>query len=490
MFIPFPGIAQDYYDASLPPAGEGTEDAPYRVESPENLLWLARQVNSGFEFVDQYFIQTKDIDMSSTHVWDQGQGWVPIGGFKNVNGIMKKISFQGHYDGMDYSINHLYINRPSEFQGLFGYIYGGSVRNLNFNDAYIEGTENLGILSGYAFEEEVSDCHIAKSTVKGSGIYIGGLLGYQCYGITQYCSVQVDVAGYDYMGGITSWCQDGEIFSCHASGSIHAVMGEGTGNDERPGRLAGGLVGFLGSSKVDSCSSTVEVVGGDQVGGLIGVASKSSTNKSFAICNLVKGITYVGGLIGKNEESAVSDCFARSTVEGEASVGGLIGSLDYSGSDVARSYAAGKLTTTEEATAGALVGNKSYTATIMSCYFDREVSGTTEGVGGFSHGDCECEGKATAEMKNKNTFAGWDFTSVWSIKPNCNNGYPQLFNENKSLTGDIDGNSIVDTNDVKLLINKILGTSDIDEKLCDIDGNGIINVSDVTAIIGIILGTE
>ena len=39
-------------------------------------------------------------------------------------------------------------------------------------------------------------------------------------------------------------------------------------------------------------------------------------------------------------------------------------------------------------------------------------------------------GKTTVEMKTKSTYTdvGWDFDTIWDIKPEINNGYPYLRN--------------------------------------------------------------
>ena len=489
--LPVLAAAQGYYDASKKPDGDGTARSPYQIATLHNLLWIAQQVNGGIDLADTYLVQTQDIDCSPTRQWDGGHGWAAIGGMQTVNGMVKKMAFRGHYDGQGHAINQLYVNRPTDFQGLFGYVYGGSVRGLRLNGAHIEGTENLGVLTGYAFEEEVTDCHVAQSTVKGSGIYLGGLMGYQSYGTTRDCTVDAAISGYDYLGGIVSWCVEGTVSRCHATGKIASITKTETDGSQQVGRLAGGLVGYLSNAHVDSCSSSVEVVGGNQMGGLVGVAVKSVIAHSYAAGNRVKGITYVGGLVGKNEETAVSDCFARSTVEGESSVGGLIGSLDYSGSDVARCYAAGQVTATNAAIAGGLVGNKSYTATVKSCYYDKEISQQAEGVGGFAHNDCQCEAKTTAQMKVQDTYAAahWDFARVWAIDAAVNEGYPHLVGVGPAVQrhGDIDGDGTVNVSDVTVLINCVLGSASYSLDVSDIDGDGTVNVSDVTALINLVL---
>ena len=39
--LPITASAQDYYDAAVQPKGNGMTENPYKVETPENLLWRA-----------------------------------------------------------------------------------------------------------------------------------------------------------------------------------------------------------------------------------------------------------------------------------------------------------------------------------------------------------------------------------------------------------------------------------------------------------------
>lgn len=443
--LPITASAQDYYDAAVQPKGNGMAENPYKVETPENLLWIAEQVNSGIDFAGLNFEQVNDIDIAATRNWDEGRGWAAIGGVQIINGRLVKLSFRGNYDGKNHKISNLYINRMTDFQGLFGYVYSGTVRNLTIENAQITGLENIGVLAGYAFEENIENCHVKKSVINSSGIYLGGLLGYQSDGTTANCSVEADITGYDYIGGLTSWCVDGKITGCSTAGSIKTIE---NATDDRLGRVAGGIAGFLSSCTMSECMTTARVEGGNQIGGVAGTAVKSTIEKSFA-AGTVKGITYVGGFMGKNEETSISDCYARSEVEGDVSVGGFIGSLDYAGSDIVRCYSTGKVTAFNNQTAAGFVGNKSYTATIKDCYYDKETSAQGEAVGGFSHNDCDCKPMTTEQMKSQDTFDGWDFNNVWSIDKNRNDGYPIL--KSSPVTASI-GTTIINEPDVRVYI--------------------------------------
>lgn len=56
------------------------------------------------------------------------------------------------------------------------------------------------------------------------------------------------------------------------------------------------------------------------------------------------------------------------------------------------------------------------------------------------------------------------------------------------ITGDINGDGVVNVSDVTALINTILGDASFSHEVCDINADGVVNVSDVTALINSILG--
>ena len=51
------------------PSGSGTENDPYLVGTLDDLYWLTQNSSEW----DQYYIQTSNIDASSTGTWDEGQ---------------------------------------------------------------------------------------------------------------------------------------------------------------------------------------------------------------------------------------------------------------------------------------------------------------------------------------------------------------------------------------------------------------------------------
>ena len=61
------------------PVGNGTLSNPYQIATLENLYWLTYSYSEW----NKYFIQTADIDASSTSGWWTG-GWVPLGDYNYI----------------------------------------------------------------------------------------------------------------------------------------------------------------------------------------------------------------------------------------------------------------------------------------------------------------------------------------------------------------------------------------------------------------------
>ena len=187
------------------PSGSGTENDPYLVGTLDNLYWLTQ--NSGAW--DQYYIQTSNIDASSTSAWDEGQGFTPMGN--------NSTKFTGFYDGGGYTINGLTINRPStNYTGLFGYTDGSTIKDLGVVNVNITGAERTGGLAGWI-----------KSNTTINNCYTTG-----------------NITGTRLLGGLVGMVDDSSTVNhCYSTSNVN-----GSGND------VGGLVGKNKySSRCDRC---------------------------------------------------------------------------------------------------------------------------------------------------------------------------------------------------------------------------------------------
>ena len=89
------------------PSGTGTSGDPYQIASLENLYWIADQTNhNSVSFSGKYFLQTANIDASSTNTWTDENGY--ISGWTTINGYPD--AFAGSYDGNGHTIDKLSMN--------------------------------------------------------------------------------------------------------------------------------------------------------------------------------------------------------------------------------------------------------------------------------------------------------------------------------------------------------------------------------------------
>lgn len=204
------------------------------------------------------------------------------------------------------------------------------------------------------------------------------------------------------------------------SGTIQNLTVIGNINSfHQAGLLAGSNYGLIENCYTEgSVTST-----GTNVGGLSGVNEGGKIRTSGSIAD-VSGYDNVGGLVGYTRcyysDTEITNCFALGTVTGNNSVGGLLGyHSQYYGTFLLRyNYAAGQVTGNSKARG--FLGGYSYegTATMCDNYYDTENSGCTDTIGATP--------KTTAEMKSSETYADWDFDTVWAISPKMLNGYPYL----------------------------------------------------------------
>ena len=154
------------------------------------------------------------------------------------------------------------------------------------------------------------------------------------------------VAGRHQVGGLVGAFSNANLSDCRSDVVVRptsriAPIGQ-------PEYL-GGLVGKLSTATVRRCSAVGDLVlvpkksqtSLDQavriVGGLIGHATNSTVQNSFATGHIDAGAYTAGGLIGRAIESMISESHARGAVYASASVGGLIGVLGWGASAGRRS---------------------------------------------------------------------------------------------------------------------------------------------------------
>ncbi len=271
-------------DRELPAGmtGKGTEAEPFVLKTADHLAWFRDCVNECNTLVCAKIAdEVKEIDMSTVcHKADTEKqiaelSWTPIGNFDN--------NYQGTFDGNGKTISNLYINATSEFAGFFGYLAGGNIKNITFDNAKVNSTGNYytGILAGYAgsciFEniKTLGNCSVEGKEITGgiAGIAVGNISN---------CENHAEVKGMGSLGGILGmyYGSDNSITSCANYGAVTGWY-----------RQVGGMVGYFDSGTIQNSANYGDITGKDNVGNLIGEG---------VICNL-------NNVLGTGNVTATSD---------------------------------------------------------------------------------------------------------------------------------------------------------------------------------------
>lgn len=281
--------------------GSGTLADPYQITTGGELLLIG-------SYSSKYFVLKNDIDLDN-------RNWMPV-------------KFSGNFDGGGHTISNLYVSRTNEKQGLFSEIAVSSlVKNLTIKGVKIEAPEYnyVGALVGDC-EGEVSNVNLIflnNSVISGKN-YVGGIAGYN-YGIAIHdCKVSSSSTNYQIkgnfnVGGITG--RGGAIVNnCHVNANIIG------------GESVGGVIG-VGSVKASSFNGNIQ--GEKRIGGIVGSASypgNASANGIIEACKVVANISGtqgVGGIVGYggyyNSVNVIA-CYSDGTVTSSGPyVGGIVG---------------------------------------------------------------------------------------------------------------------------------------------------------------------
>ena len=96
----------------------------------------------------------------------------------------------------------------------------------------------------------------------------------------------------------------------------------------------------------------------------------------------------------------------------------------------------------------------------------------------------DVEERNGAQVATIFTFKAYNGMAVYEMGKNVSGGG----DEPQPLTGDVNGDGVVNVSDVTALVNRILGDPTYSDTVCDVNGDGVVNVSDVTTLVNLILG--
>jgi hypothetical protein len=166
--------------------GTGSPKDPYLISTPEQLAYLAKQVNMG-NYIGSSLRLSNNIDLA-------GKEWTPIGN--------ERFPFQAflHGNGATMTIRNLTIHSPEDNQGLFGTVLNASLRDLALVDADVQGKDNVGGLMGVFNYGGISQCSVS-GRIKGR-YSVGGLIGVGTNFKCEHSVFRGNVSGHENIGGI------------------------------------------------------------------------------------------------------------------------------------------------------------------------------------------------------------------------------------------------------------------------------------------------
>ena len=140
------------------------------ISSAEGFAWLAsvlNKLNGNTEtFNPRQIILTSDIDLSAYR-------WTALGE-KNSNNLADFVS-ECFIEGNNHTISGLYCNENQNRQGLFAGINMCTLQNIIMNDVLIHGLNHVGGITSLAYYSNIINCSVNGNVIGVS--YVGGIVG-------------------------------------------------------------------------------------------------------------------------------------------------------------------------------------------------------------------------------------------------------------------------------------------------------------------------
>ena len=371
-----------YWQFTLPVAGDTSwYDADpnkdtFTIGEYSELLGLAELVNGkkldgtpvpSVDFTNRTISLKGDINITS--------GYAPIGTAGKP--------FTGIFDGAGRTISGLVIATQDNYQGLFGYVRGGEIKNVTLDGNIKSGGDYVGGIAGYAENAKIADCRLVAPETGDSRVegrkYVGGIAGYVTGSVINGVHNTAKVLGSSSVGGIIGQGANGSKLSeCANTGEING--GPDTGG------IAGSLTGIIAQctneGSVTGKSSSIASAGVGGIAGYISGEIRDSLNQETV--SSVGGLD-TGGIVGRLS-GTVTHTGNIAAITSDYTVGGIAG--DNQGT-VAHSYNRGQIesSTTGYSAAGGITGTNQTRAVVKYCYNCGTFSGTATSVGAITGSD-------------------------------------------------------------------------------------------------------
>ena len=255
------------------------DDGSTTAKTVKGYMWVEdveqlQAIGASEDTLDGNYALRNSIDATATQDWKDTPNSTIKQGFQSIGALGNE--FTGKFDGLDYNIFNLNINRADETNvGLFGVVGDKAViNNVTLVGGSITGQNNVGALAGSV----ETGAHISNITNSAS------------------------VTGTSNVGGIAGSSGNANWTGLINTGTINV------GKNDDGKSNAGGLIGSMNGGTLGGASYNLGSVtgSGSNVGGLVGYAANA--------------------IIGNKGENAVT-VYNRLNVTGAYNVGGIVGNM-------------------------------------------------------------------------------------------------------------------------------------------------------------------
>ncbi|MCD8196584.1 MAG: hypothetical protein LUE24_05390 [Lachnospiraceae bacterium] len=255
--------------------GDGSEENPYQIATPQQLMLFAEHCVE-WENRGSCYVLTGDIIFNDVENIEEVEDLTTLYGWESTG-----YYFSGTFDGDGHSINGLYIypdtGSDMAWCGFIGDANDARISNLSIvnscvDTAGVSSVSEMGVIVGNGYNTEIQNCS-SDATIRCSGVAYSGAIG-----------------------GIVGWMQSGGILQdCSFSGTIEL--------ENCSTAWVGGIAGYVSSIDVLSCNSDFRVFEQDSaadIGGIIG-EYKPGADSVISDCvnysDLTVSTSSIGGLI-------------------------------------------------------------------------------------------------------------------------------------------------------------------------------------------------
>ena len=505
--------------------GNGTEKDPYLVTNADELFEVRNDLSA-------YYKQINDIDLRE---WiseeSPNQGWMPIG--------TSTTPFSGMYDGCNYAIKNLLINRPNQSGvALFGCIEEATIKNVCIVNPSIIGGDATAALIGQTTTN--SNFKIVYNTIIGGSIKSNATTA----GIVALCPcIRIDGITSSVSGNYVSTTLTGEVVGgiCGKTSGYHYYSSKYFYTDYsvvsiednffdgiiHSSNIASGTVGdipcylftsydanvkinrniskgtFVSSNKLfgivfDELNRFVEIANNFSLADTLSVYNSNDVNK---VCNNLvsdNNYSYSGTVVlikGKSmmleDNGANGISYGKNTLMRQSTYEGM--GMDFF-----------KLWTINEGKSFPYFSRQSKQPEELSF-----ISGNKTYLSGKADGNGKVYVFINDTMYESNVVDGMWCCQLGNIPEGTEakvfyqrqtmapSAYIRIFSEKDNtipdvLIGDSNGDGLIDAADVVSTANFILGkpSSSFNEKNADVTGDGQILVDDAVTTINIIINNQ